>query len=82
MSKSDKLKLLQHCLSATQQSSNLHRNMIEELIFTGILISNCIYNMYAELCNEFLIQNIKVGSAGSWLSFSVCLFSYKWQALT
>lgn len=36
---------------------------------TGILRSNFINNIYAEYCNELLIENIKAGSAGSWLFF-------------
>lgn len=32
---------------------------------TGISRSNFIYNIYAEYCKEFLIENIKAGSAGS-----------------
>lgn len=52
-----------------QQSSDLYRNKNEKLISTGILRSNCIYNIYAEYCNEFLIENIKAGSAGSWFFF-------------
>lgn len=60
-----------------QQSSDLHRNRNKKLISTGILMSHCIYNIYVEYCNEFLIENIKAGSAGSWFYF----FSFQWEAL-